>query len=269
MGRSCSLICLGYRILLGLKRKYYSQNLIFHEEYKGSMKSRFVYWLYKKALHSKNFAMTVNSEQLVDYYANMFMCSRDKFTVVYDGMDLKENEKNMVKLPDSRSYVFGGGKAHRDIKTFMEIVKSLPNVHFKCVFLKESILPEMYELKNLEVYTNVPKNEFYKILNNATVCCIPLKSKAPCGLYVMQHTILLNIPIVSTETFSMRTIIPNDDCGYLMPMDDIQGMSEKVQMLMDNEVMRNKLTGNALANFDKFSPKKVGKQLCDSIESYL
>ena len=85
----------------------------------------------------------------------------------------------------------------------------------------------------------------------------------------MQHTILLNIPIVSTETFSMRTIIPNDDCGYLMPMDDIQGMSEKVQMLMDNEVMRNKLTGNALANFDKFSSKKVGKQLCDSIESYL
>lgn len=126
-----------------------------------------------------------------------------------------------------------------------------------------------YVFLNLEIFTGILRNEFYEMLNNATVCCIPLKSKAPCGLYVMQHTILQNIPIVSTETFSMRTIIPNDDCGYLMPMDDIQGMSEKVQMLMDNEVMRNKLTGNALANFDKFSPKKVGKQLCDSIESYL
>ena len=151
----------------------------------------------------------------------------------------------------------------------MEIVKALPDVHFKCVFLREAVVPEMYELKNLEVYTDVPKKEFYEILNNATVCCIPLKSKAPCGLYVMQHAILLNIPIVSTETFSMRTIVPNDECGYLMPMGDVKGMAEKVRILIDDKDLRKRLSHNALLNFDKFSPENVGKQLCNAIDNYL
>ena len=256
--------------LLCLKRKYYSQNLIFREESKASLKGKFVYWLYKKALQSKNFAMTVNSEQLVDYYSNMFGCHKDRFSVVYDGMSLNEDEQNMRKNPQSQPYVFGGGgKAARDIKSFMEIVKALPDVHFKCVFLREAVVPEMYELKNLEVYTDVPKKEFYEILNNATVCCIPLKSKAPCGLYVMQHAILLNIPIVSTETFSMRTIVPNDECGYLMPMGDVKGMAEKVRILIDDKDLRKRLSHNALLNFDKFSPENVGKQLCNAIDNYL
>lgn len=95
--------------LLFLKRKYYSQNLIFRENVHG-IKNKFVFWLYKKALHSKNFAMTVNSEQLVDYYANMFGCNKNKFSVVYDGMSLNEDEQNMRKVPQNQPYVFGGVK---------------------------------------------------------------------------------------------------------------------------------------------------------------
>ena len=254
--------------LLFLKRKYYSQNLIFRENVHG-IKNKFVFWLYKKALHSKNFAMTVNSEQLVDYYANMFGCNKNKFSVVYDGMSLNEDEQNMRKVPQNQPYVFGGGKAGRDIKAFVEVVKALPDVHFKCVFLKNMILPEMHGLKNLEIFTDIPKKDFYEVLNNATVCCIPLNSKAPCGLYVMQHAILLNIPIVSTETFSMRTIIPNDECGYLLPMGDVDGLSQRVMQLMNDEGLRKALTKNALRSFDKFSPENVGKQLCDAIEGYL
>lgn len=151
----------------------------------------------------------------------------------------------------------------------MEVVKALPDVHFKCVFLKNMILPEMHGLKNLEIFTDIPKKDFYEVLNNATVCCIPLNSKAPCGLYVMQHAILLNIPIVSTETFSMRTIIPNDECGYLLPMGDVDGLSQRVMQLMNDEGLRKALTKNALRSFDKFSPENVGKQLCDAIEGYL
>lgn len=254
--------------MLFLNRKYYSQNLIFRENGHG-IKYKFVFWLYKKALRSKNFAMTVNSEPLVDYYANMFGCDKNKFSVVYDGMALNEDEQKMQKSPQSQPYVFGGGKAGRDVEAFMEVVKALPDVHFKCVFLKEMILPEMHGLKNLEIFTDVPKNEFYEILNNATVCCIPLNSKAPCGLYTMQHAILLNIPIVSTETFSMRTIIPNEGCGYLLPMGDVDGLAQKVGQLMNDEGLRNEIAQKAIDNFDKFSPENVGKQLCDAIEGYL
>ena len=52
-----------------------------------------------------------------------------------------------------------------------------------------------YVFLNLEIFTDIPRNEFYEMLNNATVCCIPLKSKAPCGLYVMQHTLIVVEPV--------------------------------------------------------------------------
>lgn len=251
-----------------IKRLYYSQNLIFRESSNLGIKGKIRYWLYRKALRSKNFAVTVNSEPLIEYYSELFACSKSKFTVVYDNMSLNDDEKNMLKHVSPEPYVFCGGKAGRDVLTFMEIVKYLPNVHFKCVFKEGMILPEMKNLKNLKIYTDIPKKEFYEILNNAAVCCIPLKSKVPCGLYVMQHAVLLNIPIVSTDTYSMRTIVPNDKYGFLLPMGDAHRMAEKIELLLNNKSLCRVIAQNAIKNFDKFKPENVGKQLCDALYKY-
>ena len=254
--------------LLGLNRKYYSQNLIFREFTHLGLKGKVRYWLYKKALHSDNFAMTVNSEPLIEFYAKMFGCSKVKFTLVYDNRSLDESDTQTKRDTTAEPYVFCGGKAARDVEAFVDIVKRMPNVQFKCVFSKEMLIEGIEMLPNLEVYSNLSSEDFYRIANNATVCCIPLKSMAPCGLYVMQHMVLMGIPIVSTETPSMRTVIPDDNCGYLLPMGDVDAMSRRVQELLDNENLRQRMAEKALASFDKFTPKSVGKQLCKAIDRF-
>lgn len=268
-------LCL-FAWLIGLfgnkKITYLSQNLIINPEISHvRLHRRIRFYLYKIALKSKSFMVTVNAPGLSQFYSNIFNCSPQKFYVVYDSMSLSEEETGLLhaqKALDKKDpYVFFGGKSFRDIPTFLQVVRLLPNVKFKAVILKDMILPEMAQLKNLEVLHDLEINEFYRILSNATVCCIPLKANVPCGLYVMQHAILMGIPIVSTETPSMRTIIPNDDYGFLLPREDSFGMANKVENLLHDEDLIRKVTSAAKINMEKFTPESVAEQLCDVIDT--
>lgn len=252
--------------MLGLKRKYLSQNLIFREKDTGR-KYRIMRWLYGKALRSDNFIATVNAPGLVDYYAKQFNCPKSHFAVIYDSMYLKPAEEKMVAEKKDGNYVFFGGSAARDVPTFLKLVEEMPNVRFMAVITRQMVTSEMSKFKNLEVLCDIPEEEFYSRLCNATVCCIPLDSKAPCGLYTMQKAIMLHTPIVSTDTFSMRTIVPDDSCGYLLPMGDVEDMKSKLTALLSDSDLRKHVADTALANFEKFTPKSVGKRLVEEISS--
>lgn len=216
-------------------------------------------------MKSKWFKVTVNAPELISYYSNTFHCFKDKFNLVYDSINLNESEEQMIKFRQEQDtrYVFFGGKAFRDVDTFVKIVKLLPTVHFKAVVLKDMIVPGMKGLKNLEIFQDVDKEEFYKILCGASVCCIPLNATIPCGLYVMQHAILMGIPIVSTNTPSMRTIVPNDNYGYLLERGDACGMAQRVKELLANKEIAKNIAKAAYSNMYKFTPKAVATQLCE------
>ena len=254
----------------GKSLTYISQNLIFNPEIK-SLKQRVRFWLYKLALNNKHFHATVNSPGLIEYYSELFHCNRNKLHLVYDSMDLSESEQEMIRSRDDKNepYVFFGGKAFRDVDTFIEIVRLLPNVKFKAVILESMIVPEMASLSNLEVYHDLEKTDFYQILDNASICCIPLKASIPCGLYVMQHAILMGIPIVSTETFSMRTIVPDDNHGFLMKRGDATGIAKKIEMLLNNRDLCEKIVNNAKDNMKNMTPEAVGKQICHTIKEIM
>ena len=253
------------------KCQYLSQNLIVPplEETPG-IKKRIRFLMYKMALKSKNFYVTVNSPELIDFYSLMFDCSRDKFKLVYDAMSLNEKMEDDSKKRDRNDiYVFCGGKAHRDVDTFVKIVKAMPEVKFKVIFLKSMLTDEMLELPNLNVMHDVEMDKFYEELSGASVCCIPLKSEAPCGIYVMQHAILMGIPIVSTETRSMRAIIPNDEYGFLLKRGDVDGMVSRLRLLLADKNLYKTIAENAKANMVNFTPLSVSKQLITAMKQVM
>ena len=260
------------RSRLGRKRcMFLSQNLIVPpiEENRG-IKKRVRFLMYKMALKSKNFYVTVNSPQLIDFYSSMFDCSRDKFKLVYDAMRLNEKMEDDVKNRDGNDmYVFCGGKAHRDVDTFVKIVKAMPEVKFKVIFLKSMLTDEMFKLPNLDVLHDVEIDKFYEVLSGASLCCIPLKSEAPCGIYVMQHAILMGIPIISTETRSMRAIVPNDEYGYLLKRGDVDGMVSRLRLLLADKNIYKSIAENAKANMVNFTPLSVSKQLITAMKQVM
>lgn len=95
---------------------------------------------------------------------------------------------------------------------------------------------------------------------------IPLKASIPCGLFVMQHAILMNVPIVATDTMSMRTIVPDDNYGFLLPRGDAKGMAEKIELILRDDKIRKVITYNAKENMKNMTPDAVGKQICNVLD---
>ncbi len=76
---------------------YLSQNLIINPEIiHDKFRRRIRCYLYKMALHSEDFEVTVNAPGLVDFYSKMFDCSSKKFHLVYDSMDISEGKQNLI-----------------------------------------------------------------------------------------------------------------------------------------------------------------------------
>jgi glycosyltransferase involved in cell wall biosynthesis len=256
--------------LLLKRRNILGQNLILHKanvEDRWSQKIR--YWIYKWALHTQHFHMTVNSQPLVDFYSEWFGCKKDRFFVVYDSMALNATEKKILESRGTRNefYVFCGGKEQRDIEGFLKVVEMMPDVKFKAVFRKRDMPADYHPLKNLELYHDTTREEFYQIMAGASVCLLPLKSTSPCGLSVAQKAMLMELNIISTETPSMRTLIPNDDYGFLLPMYDYESIAKKIEALRDNKSLCHFQREKALERMRIFSAKNVGKQLCNAIEA--
>ena len=77
----------------------------------------------------------------------------------------------------------------------------------------------------------------------------------------------MRLPIVSTNTPSMRIIIPDDNYGYLLFMRDAKGLANKVEKLLNDKNLSSRICENALKRFDKlFTPHAVGMQLADVID---
>ena len=208
--------------------------------------------------------MTVNAPELIDFYSDLFARPRDRFKLVYDPARLSPQEQACAERPyDGPPYVFCGGKAYRDIPTFLAIVRSLPSVQFRAIFPAKLLTPEMNTLPNLTVLHDVPHDTFYDTLAHATLCVIPLKSEIPCGLLVMQHAALMHIPIVSTRTRSTRTVVPDDNHGFLLPMGDAPAMAARIEQLLADRDLARRIADNAYANMRRFDSPVVAQQLAD------
>lgn len=242
--------------------KFFSQNLIVNGENMG-LKQRIRFWLYKLALGSANFEASVNSPQLIDFYSKMFDCNANKLHLVYDAMEITKWNLNILKTENcDDKYVFFGGKAFRDVNTFVKIAKLLPEVNFRAVVLQRMITQEMRETGNIEILHDLSIEEFYGELANASVCCIPLNALVPCGVSVMQQAMLMGVPIVSTETPSMRTIIPNDEHGFLLSRGDAEGMAARVKQLLTDKSLQERVSAHAKEYMKNFTYEEVAKQLC-------
>ena len=250
----------------GGKKTFFHQNLIVKTE-RLDWKNKLRFRMYKWALNKRNFIATVNSESLIDYYDSFFKCGKGKFHVVYDSMTLSDEEKSAISCRDEdrEPYVFFGGKAFRDVNTFLKIVDLLPNVKFKAVVLPDMLPKNMKTYSNLEVFCNIERHEFNAIMSNAMICCIPLSATVPCGLSVIQKAMLMGIPVVSTITPSMRTIIPDNRYGFLYPQGDAESMADGIVKLLNTKGLYDKTVLNGFKSMERFTPENVARQLYNAL----
>lgn len=89
---------------------------------------------------------------------------------------------------------------------------------------------------------------------------------SPCGVSVMQQAILKDVPIVSTDTPSMRVLVPNANYGFLLPRGDAKGMAEKINLLLKDKRIKETVTRNAKENMKSMTHEEIDKQIISALD---
>jgi glycosyltransferase involved in cell wall biosynthesis len=183
---------------------------------KKTLKNRIVTSLYKSALKSPKFKVTVTSLEYGDLLNKHFGCYFNYILlhdVIHD--NYKYDYKGSV-IPNS---VFCGGRNGRDWDFMMKIAESMPEVSFNIV-VPENVFKQYKDniSSNINIKCNLSYDDFMVEMCKSEIVCLPLDTEAPAGLIVLFQAAANRKLIITTDTATTREYV-NSDTGYIIRND--------------------------------------------------
>lgn len=151
-------------------------------------------------------------------------------------MAIKAMHKVVEQFPDSLLVMAGNG----------------PNE----AFLKDFIRQERLE-NNVQMIGYVTNLQDYQHVVDVQVCC---SKREGLPLNVVESMLSGN-PVIASLNRGHRELIESGKTGYIVPVDDSDGMAEKVLLVLKDENMREYIENNALEFAQQFTFISVKKEL--------
>ena len=208
----CSLLCSWFH----LQRKIICINILLKD--KNTYKNRIVSKLYRRALKQKDFFATVTSPQYGEWL-NKKLRIKVKYTLLHDVFH-EHYHTDFDGLYNNA--VFCGGWNGRDWKFMLEVARAMPDVPFNLV-MHNSVRKKLNESipDNVDLYTSISSDQFYHLLCESSLVCLPLNTEAPAGLLVMFHAAANEVRTITTDTVVTREYIGKDR-GVVLKNDLLQ-----------------------------------------------
>ena len=241
---------------LSLQRTILSLNMISHE--KGLVNKIVRKVIYNTAFKYPKFYTTVNSKELIDYYAANYSIRKDHFFVLEDPI---MNYYEVATFSEGNGTVFCGGEAMRDWKTLFKAAEILPDVRFVAIARKINFDASLKIPNNVTLYFDKPYDFFYEKLKESSIVAMPLSTTAPAGLIVMIRSAMLSKPIIVTSTSSTRNYIDDQFNGILIDIGDEKKLALKISLLLSDPKIRERISLNMNETIKKFSIYNFSKKM--------
>ena len=154
------------------------------------------------------------------------------------GYDMLLNAWNKIahQHPDWELVIYGQGNDYNSLKS---LINQYGIAHSVYIFPPTKDIIDKYI--NASIYVMSSRYEgFPMVLPEAMVCGLPCVSfDAPCG---------------------PSEIITQGEDGFVVPFGDIQGLADKLELLMDNENLRCQMGIKARSNIMRYSVDNIMKQ---------
>jgi len=161
-----------------------------------------------------------------------------------------------------------GRDRDRDYRTFVSAISQL-NVTGEIVCSKENVI-DIKLPSNINVFFDLPYHLLKKKIYASDIIVIPVKNvKRPGGHLSMLDSMFSKRPVVIsgnkwiTSAYKFKN---NEECLYFKP-ENVDDLKSKINLLIDNPSLSNKLTTNAFNKAKKYSTKNFALKLSDLIES--
>ena len=167
----------------------------------------------------------------------VFVSARREIDVYAKRLRLPENRvrflpfhTNIIEpsmVPGTGEYIFSAGKTGRDFATLAAAVEGLD--------VKVVVVSDQYHLQginfppNVEVYCDIPYEQYMKLLRGSSLVVVPLKKLVKStGQVVFLEAMALGKPVVVTETVGSEDYIEHEVTGILVPPEEIHALRQAV-----------------------------------------
>lgn len=190
---------------------------------------------------------------------------KDKFTRIYNVFDIDNIKIKAQELLENMpsAYIVSVGRIV-DGKGLDGAIKAFTQLKNKYGYsgkylivgdgnLKDKLINLTKELKIDDdvVFCGNQANP-YKYVKNADLLLFASKSEALPSVLI--ESMIVNTPIVSTDCqVGPREILEHGKCGILVAIDDVDAMTDAMNKIITDEILRNQLVKNASESLDRFS----------------
>lgn len=225
-----------------------------------------VSFLRKKCLKNEHFIALTNSKKAIDDWKRIFNLPKANVLYFPDTYDINDKFTKYNNKKDK--YVFSGGFSSRDWEKFLQIVKKLPNIKFKCIAHRNQWDKNWGIPKNLEVKFNTSTDEYYDELKNSycsLFVCVPnLNAGLINVIKSMQYSV---IPLI-TFNDSVKEYYPKKYSGYLIKDNAVSLFVENIEKIYSlSEREYKKIVDDLQENLkEKYNSEKLIEDLIRYIE---
>ncbi len=225
----------------------------------ASVKRFIIKLFYKVALKHKNsYIIFQNQDDVNLFSSNNLINSKQAVIIKGSGVDLEKFKPITKKSNNDEVTVILAARMLRDkgVYEFNQAANILlaKNINAKFILaggLDEAGNPTRIPKSELLSFKNINwidhQNDMVTVLNSADIICLPSYRE---GLpKVLCEACACGLPIVTTDTPGCKDVVEDGKNGYLVPIKDVNKLSDALEKLIINKDLREK--------FGKYSYKKA------------
>lgn len=240
-------------------------NLMYHR--KNWFQDTLRVWIYRFAFRRVDF-LVVGSEAIGQYYEKLFGFPKSKTGLMPEFVGTDQFEK--VLEEDLENYIFAGGSANRDWKTFFEAMQ-LVSARAIAVSWKHSF-DGLKAPENVCLRYDLPVEKFHEIHRKSRLVVIPLRDPLMIsGMEVLDKSMALGKTIIVTRTSVTSKHVEEGATGLFVEPGDALHLASRIKYLLENpEVARrlgNQAQQRARAVFRPEDGAEKIRQMVDSVYS--
>lgn len=176
---STGVLCWWISYILHKKIHIIATNLALKDD--SSLQTRFMTLLYRKAIKSKRFTLTVTSQRYGETMRKR-LHSKQELPLLRDFNHFPGYAKD---YQDKGKRIFCGGNTQRDWISCVDLAKQMPDWRFLLVGWKNE---EQIEIpRNIKRIERLPFPQFMQAMRDSTIVYVPVKWNCPAGLIVMME----------------------------------------------------------------------------------
>jgi glycosyltransferase involved in cell wall biosynthesis len=186
------------------------------------------------------------SQSLVDDYG----VSPSRITVVPVGVDLKLWKSRAIQTDGPVRFLFVGGDFHRkggDL--LLEAFQQLPKGAAELILVTRESVPEQ---ENVKVYNNLQPNspELVMLFQESDVFVLPTRAEA-YGIVAIEAG-ASGMPVIMTDIGGVRDIVLDNKNGYLIDVDDVPQLVDRMSRMINDPDLRRQMGRNARERVEKY-----------------